>query len=234
MGSSLVVGCGFSSQRNLCKGQEIVAVDVDKEKIVHARQGDPQAHFLVSDGRFLPFRSDLFNDVVCIEVLEHIENYEGALLSIVMLRPREIYLTFPTELKEKILMKMSKVYRERHWKTVHVAIVQLDQVVSILHKHGYGVEVDVRPGSMTLIRAMMSVVFDFFKFDYEIPETGLVSFEQEKLLYKVIVFLSTGFGLVLGRMFYVPWKLFKIRTLHDSYIIHAHADLQKQRWKKGK
>ena len=220
----MVVGCGFSSQRNLCKSQEIVAVDVDKEKIVYAKRDDPQADFIVSDGRFLPFRSDLFDDVVCIEVLEHIVNYEHALLSIVMLRPREIYLTFPTELKEKILVKTSKVYRKRHWKAVHVAIVQLHKVVSILEEHGYEVKVDVRPGSMTLIRATMSALFDLFKFEYEIPETGFVSFQQEKLLYRVVVFFSTVFGLILGRLLYIPWKLFRMKTLHDSYIVRAHGD----------
>lgn len=224
MSLSLVVGCGFSSQRNLCKRQGIVAVDIDKEKIVLAKKADPQTHFVVSDARFLPLTPGFFGDIVCIEVLEHIVNYELALLNIVRLRPREIYLTFPTELKEKLLVKTSKVYREQHWKTVHVAIVQPRKVVSILKKHGYQVKVDVRPGSMALIRATMSTIFDLSNFDYEIPEIGFVSFRQEKLLYRLIALLSTVFGLILGRILYVPWKLFKIKTLHDSYIIRAHAD----------
>ena len=106
------------------------------------------------------------------------------------------------------------------------AIMQPHKVVSILKKHRYEEEVDVRLGSMTLKRAFLSLLCELFKFDYEIAGIGFVSFRQEKLLYRVIVFFSTGFGLVLGRILYIPWKLFRIRTLHDSYIIRAHTDLR--------
>jgi hypothetical protein len=218
---SLVVGCGYTSQRGLCKSKEIVATDFDKAKIKKAKRQDQKADYVVCDALFLPFRSDFFNDIICTEVLEHIMAYEKVIHGIAELKARFIYLRFPTETREKLLIKASKVYREQVWGKIHVRIVKPTKVINILEKYGYEVHRDLSDASSTLVRLFLHSFLEVIKCDYEIPEIGSVSFSQERRLYKFIIYILPKVFGRLGHITYWIYKLFGLETLHDSYLIFA-------------
>jgi len=217
---SLVIGCGYSSQRSLCRSEEIVATDIDTLKINKAKRQDRNADYIVCDALFLPLRSNFFYDIICTEVLEHIATYEKVVYNIVELKAEFIYLRFPTEAREKLLIKASKVYREQVWGKNHVRIVEPVKVIDILEKSGYEAHKDLTHAVSTLVRLLLQSLLEAIKCNYEIPEIGLVNFPEERPLFRVIVRMSSILG-QFGRITHWIYRLFKLQTLHDSYIIFA-------------
>jgi len=218
-GFSLVIGCGYTSQRSLCRANSIVCLDIDIEKIIIARKKDPFAYYIVCDARALPFREGAFYDVVCTDVLEHIINYEVVLKEIVKLKPKFIYLMFPTEAREKLLISCSKIYREEHWGKIHVRIVDVKEVAKFLLEHGYIVNIELTSASSTLQRIFLQKLLETFDVPYKIPEIGLVEFKATHLL-KFLVLLSMVIA-QFGSISYFIWKFLRVQTLHDGYIISA-------------
>jgi hypothetical protein len=217
---SLVVGCGYTSQRGLCRSKEIVATDLDKAKIKKAKRQDQKADYVVCDALFLPFKSDFFNDIVCTEVLEHITAYEKVIHDIAELRARFIHLSFPTETREKLLIKASKVYREQVWGKDHVRIVEPTKVIDVLESYGYEVHKDLTHGVSTFVRLFMQPLLEAIKCNYEIPEIGSFHFLQERPLYRFIDRAASMLGQI-GHVTYWIYKLFGLETLHDSCLIFA-------------
>lgn len=217
---SLVIACGYTSQRELCKGKEIVAFDIDSKKILSAKKIDQSAHYVVCDALFMPFKNRVFNDIVCTDVLEHIVNYEAVLNSILELKPKFIYLRFPTEAREKLLTRFSRVYKSEHWGKIHVRLVDVRSVVQTLLDHGYIVDIDLTSARSTLQRIFLQKTLEILRIPYKIPDVGLVEFPTENLVYKFIVQASTIMG-TFGIVSRLIWKFFRVQTLHDNYIISA-------------
>ena len=218
---SLVVGCGYTSQRDKCETDKIVATDIDKEKILVAKKKDSQAYFVVCNALFLPFnfKANVFEDVICTDVLEHLKEYGRVVRNLIELNPNKIYLRFPTREREALLAKVSKVYRTQHAGKIHVAIVKLDYVVDTLKNSGYEVRVDVTPATSTFTRCFLHSILEKFKIEYQIPELGLVTFSQKKLFLNILIRVSIIFGQLFGYIPYLLWKVLRIRTIHDNYII---------------
>jgi len=170
------------------------------KKVKIARRQDSRAHFIVCDALFLPFRPNSFNDIVCTEVLEHIPSYKKIIHNITKLAPKSIYLSFPTENREILLIKASRVYRERHWGKIHVRIVSTSEVINILKNYGYEVQIKRLQGTSTLHRLLAQSVLERINCDYDIPEIGFVSFRHTRLLYRFIVYVS---GLLASSLYKV-------------------------------
>jgi len=215
---SLVIGCGYTSQRDLCRSKEVIAIDIDATKVKKAKKLDQNTYYIVCDALFLPFRPCFFVDVICTDVLEHIMTYEKVVGNIAELKANLVYLRFPTEAREKLLIKTSRVYREQHWGKIHVSIVQPAKVIEILKNFEYSAHKDFTSATSTLTRLVMQILLEAVKCDYRIPEIGLVSFPEERSLWKLIVCASRLFGM-LGNITFLLYKLSRIETLHDSYII---------------
>lgn len=73
----LDVGCGDGYLCHLLtkRGAFAVGIDVNKSRIKYAHHKCPEADFIVGDGRFLPFRDEIVEAVVCCEVFEHVKDY---------------------------------------------------------------------------------------------------------------------------------------------------------------
>jgi ubiquinone/menaquinone biosynthesis C-methylase UbiE len=76
-GNVLDVGCGDGFLAHLLTKQRsnVVGIDISSSKIKYAHGMCSGADFIIADGRFLPFRSESFDVVVCSEVFEHVLNY---------------------------------------------------------------------------------------------------------------------------------------------------------------
>jgi hypothetical protein len=218
---SLVIGCGYSSQRALCKCDYVVCLDIDKEKLRIAKKRDPCAHYVVGDAQLLPFRSKCVYDAVCTDVLEHILCYEQVVVNIAKLSPKVIYLRFPTETREKLLIKVSRTYREEHLHKVHVVIVRPKKVIELLKRNGYEVNLDLTLGSSTLTRIILHSFFEKLGIKYRIPEIGLIKFEKECISYEAFAYVCSFLGLLISLPLFLLWKFFHIKTIHDGWIILA-------------
>jgi hypothetical protein len=210
---SLVIGCGYTSQRSSCRCNEVVAIDIDKEKILRAKEGDRDAHYVVCDARSLPLRSGCFEDLVCTDVLEHIADYREVLFNIAELEPRFIYLRYPTETREKLLIKGSRIYREQHWGKIHVTIVKTRRVVDVLERKSYNVEVEFALATSTFTRLILQGILELFGFKYKIPDVGLLSFSEDRSLFRFLVFLSGYLGYLMGHVTRF--------LIHDNVILYA-------------
>lgn len=219
---SLVIGCGYTSQRKLCSCNQILALDLDCDKILCAKKSDPKAFYLNCDVRFLPFREGMFFDIICSDILEHIRNYTYVLKKILQLRPIFIYLRFPTETREKLLVKISRVYAEQIWGKIHIGIVDVQKITKILESQGYIVEIELTSAGSTLMRIFLQKILEIFHITYAIPDIGLVVIPNEKSIHKLLIYFSSVIA-HLGKLSYYFWKLFKIKTLNDNYIVKAKS-----------
>jgi SAM-dependent methyltransferase len=73
----LDVGCGDGYLCYLLtkRGTFPAGIDVNKSRLKYAHHKCPEADFIVGDGRFLPFRGEIVEAVVCCEVFEHVKDY---------------------------------------------------------------------------------------------------------------------------------------------------------------
>lgn len=85
-GPVLDVGChsGTFTSVILSKigSQDIYGVDISPEAIKLAKKRIPSGHFEVADAAKLPFKSDFFDAVFCLEVLEHVDDPVASLKEI--------------------------------------------------------------------------------------------------------------------------------------------------------
>ena len=94
-GSMLDVGCGegrhiFGVMQEFPK-MKCVGLDMDNDSLKKAEEGyeyfesisDAGAEFMKGSAYSLPFSDDTFDLIVCSEVLEHLHEYNNAVLSLI-------------------------------------------------------------------------------------------------------------------------------------------------------
>jgi SAM-dependent methyltransferase len=76
----LDAGCGPSgSLLNVPSSVNVVGVNVDRRNILKAHQRGTEDSFVVASLTDLPFKSGIFDSIVCVDVLEHIDAKEKAI-----------------------------------------------------------------------------------------------------------------------------------------------------------
>jgi len=116
----LDVGCGWGvwSVALMENGLKMVAVDLPNEDFFEAHKSaqinDLPIDFLIADGQALPFRKDIFDGVIMLDVLEHIPDDTKAMQESkrVIKEDGAVVGTVPTIEKEKIIIKEKTVKNE--------------------------------------------------------------------------------------------------------------------------
>jgi ubiquinone/menaquinone biosynthesis C-methylase UbiE len=75
---TLEIGSGISPVATKIK--KIVYTDISSDAIKSLKKNHGRGYYVVADGMSLPFKSNTYSQVICSEVLEHVENDWQALL----------------------------------------------------------------------------------------------------------------------------------------------------------
>lgn len=122
----LDVGCGEGRHViHACLEHNILGVGVDlslrdlttaQERFTPFVNYNSRSQFVLqqTDATRLPFADNSFDKIICSEVLEHIENYNGVLCEIKrVLKPNGIFaVSVPRRWPEKICWQLSKAYHQ--------------------------------------------------------------------------------------------------------------------------
>ena len=116
----LDLGCGWGvwSVALTEDGLKMIAVDLPNEDFFEAhksaRINDLPINFIIADGQALPFKKDIFDGVIMLDVLEHIPEDKKAMQESkrVIKEDGAVVGTVPTTEKEKIIIKEKTVKDE--------------------------------------------------------------------------------------------------------------------------
>ena len=171
-GRLLDVGCGtgrhileLSRYEGTFVGLDMADEDLKKMRYLlalAAQEGRLVAnvHIAQGDGMSLPFRDDEFDQVICTETLEHVDDDEAMLRDLIrVLRPGGVLVvSVPDEYSERLLWRLSPRYRTAPGG--HVRIYRRKQIKGLLKAHGAGPEsVQYRP-SLESVRWLVPSVID--------------------------------------------------------------------------
>jgi SAM-dependent methyltransferase len=143
----LDVGCGDGGAMNFCarRGAQIILADLDAERIARAAEWianntGQHAEFHVTDANPLPLADSIASRVVCMEVLEHVDDPAVTLAELVRVgRPGALYLlTAPDPVAEKLQRHLAPEHYFR--KPNHVRIFERTEFEILVSGAGLTVE----------------------------------------------------------------------------------------------
>lgn len=117
---ALVAGCGFGFGADILSklGYKVYGLDISKYTIRYAKQHFSHPNFMVCDVQNgLPFRSDFFDFVLCIEVLEHLYKPKKTLSELYRVCNDSILCTSPNRRVEKPIRTIVRAFDETHINT---------------------------------------------------------------------------------------------------------------------
>lgn len=139
----LDIGChaAFLTERIL-KDREfskLYGIDISKDAIKKAKKRIPEGIFKIANIHSLPFEKNYFQTVLCIEVLEHIENPELALSEIkrVLKKNGKAIILVPTDSTLfKIIWKIwTSVYPV--WQHTHIQSYHHNSLETLIKKNSF-------------------------------------------------------------------------------------------------
>jgi len=217
---SLVIGCGMRWQRHLCLCSNLIALDIDPLFVKYsAKKVDPQASYVIADARFLPFKSQAFFDIISTEVLEHIKDYRKTVEEIIRLDPKVVFLTFPTETTDQVISAFSKTYAKAA-RAGHVSIVDVKYLERKFLENDYSVSVNLSWAWNTMRVSTLFLLLDILCKDYSVNVVGALIFKNKRKIYDFL-WKFTKVISRLGVVTALAWRVFRLRTLHDSYKFRA-------------
>ena len=146
-GKLLDIGCAdgvFTNETSkaLNKGSTIVAVDIYKSTIIFAQKHFPHIQFLTAPAEKLPFSTNSFDMVTCLEMLEHVEEPNTVLQQIKRVLKKNgtalILLPQETPLFKIIWWLWTKV-KGKVWTHAHFQHFSLDTASKLFEKNGFRV-----------------------------------------------------------------------------------------------
>lgn len=156
-GRILDVGChsGLLSQKifQWTGADEIYGVDISKKAVERAQKRIKSGHFMVGDAQNLSFKSNYFDAVFCLEMIEHVDYPEKVLKEIYRVMKKGGYgvILIPTEnLLFKIVWFLWNLYYPV-WKHVHVQSFNGNLLENMLRKEGFKI-VSVKTFNLNMLK----------------------------------------------------------------------------------
>ena len=128
-------GLGYGLNILAIKARRVCGVDVDPKVLAYCndtvRGRNPRLDRLESyDGRSLPFRDAEFDVLTCVDVLEHVEDYDGFLDEMLRVCRKGVFISTPNRRPEYTNPDGTP---KNHWHLREWSFAELD---AILRRHG--------------------------------------------------------------------------------------------------
>jgi len=139
--------------------KKLLGIDINKPSVDYANQRfktDKRLHFRVGDAIALPFGTETFEAVFCLEALEHIYSPLKAIKEMkrVLKKNGYVVLLVPTDsLLFRIVWSVVLKTWGKHWQDTHVNSFTKDKLLVLLKKVGFLVELNY-----TFLWGMLRVV----------------------------------------------------------------------------
>lgn len=133
----LDLGCGRGAKIPvLQKRGKVTGIDISSEFINNCQQLFPNSKFIVMDGLKLNFPKQTFEQVYCLDVIEHVNNPDLLLKNIKsVLKPKgHLFLDIPYYQSEKLLTTFNPSYpQEVH----HQTVFTYKKIIALLNKYHF-------------------------------------------------------------------------------------------------
>ncbi len=127
------------------KASKIIGIDVLKHAVAYAQERYKDIHelsFQFGEAHHLDFPDCMFDNVVCLEALEHVEDPRIVLREMkrVLKKDGSIYILIPAEnLLFQVIWPLWTLWRGRIWKGSHLHQYKKNQVISYIQDAGFEV-----------------------------------------------------------------------------------------------
>ena len=143
-GKLLDIGCADGTiTRRIAENKlrlRVWGVDYYRKAIDYAKSKKSRAIFICSDARKLPFKSNTFNFITCIETLEHIPNSEKVLSEIYRVLKKKgtfIVIQDTDSLLFNLIWSIWIKWKGKVWKGSHVNCMKPHELSRFLVKGGF-------------------------------------------------------------------------------------------------
>lgn len=148
MGPILDIGChgGLFTKKVISRvgSKQIYGIDISHQAINLAKKRIPYGHFQIVDAHKLPFQSNFFDAIFCLEVLEHVDDPITVIKEIKRVLKKDGYaiLLVPTEsLLFKIVWFLWTLYYS-HWRHAHVQSFDNSKLDDLVKKLGFKIHLN--------------------------------------------------------------------------------------------
>ena len=160
-GSILDVGChGGTFTRVILEkvgGNKVYGIDVSYSAIKEAQNKIPDGDFRVGDVQKLPFGSNFFDAVFCLEVLEHVDNPKSVVFEIkrVLKKNGYIVILVPTDnILFKIIWRIWTLYYPI-WRHAHVQSFTGKSLEGVVKESGLKIK-KVKTFNMSMLKLIVA------------------------------------------------------------------------------
>ncbi|MDP2632316.1 MAG: class I SAM-dependent methyltransferase [Candidatus Curtissbacteria bacterium] len=143
-GEVLDVGCAdghlTSKIKELLPTVNLTGVDLHKRSINYAKKKWPQINFVIADARELPFGDREFDNIICVETLEHVPENEKALDEIyrVLVKDGTLVVCQDTDsFLFNFIWFFWVRWKGKVWEGAHINCVKPDKLEKLLKKHKF-------------------------------------------------------------------------------------------------
>ncbi len=132
------------------QAKHITGIDVLDHAIAYAQKRYSKVKklsFQYGEAHALPFAKQSFDNIICLEALEHVEDPRIVLKEMkrVLKKDGRIYILIPAEnMLFKIIWPVWTLWRGKIWKGSHLHQYEKDQVLTYMREAGFEVEVNHR------------------------------------------------------------------------------------------
>lgn len=102
----LDIGCGVGYQMSYFANEptQIIGIDISKLKLKMAKKSVRNADFICASSLRLPFKPEIFDKVLCLELLEHLKHPSKTINEIDSVLKKKGILTISVPYKEQIIL----------------------------------------------------------------------------------------------------------------------------------
>jgi 2-polyprenyl-3-methyl-5-hydroxy-6-metoxy-1,4-benzoquinol methylase len=128
-------GLGYGLTILSIKASSVTGIDVDRKCVDYCTGAlygrNPKLHSLILyDGKTIPFEHDHFDIVTCIDVIEHVEDYEKFLSELIRVSRKGVFISTPNRRPEYTNKDGTP---KNYW---HLREWNYDELLKILEKSG--------------------------------------------------------------------------------------------------